>query len=140
MERRGGHVKITISNEQSDRGEELYAMEVDFGPNETVWRSSLLKMKQWEHWKNGVITMMDRMIGGCLVGNVVDMLPTCFNVGQMSKNFEINTNVHYMEKFFDSESRLWHVVVTNCERPWTCWQKIYLQRKYYFDAQKISNK
>ncbi len=52
-----------------------------------------------------------------LVGNVVDMLLTCCNVGQMSKIFEINTNVHNIEKFFHSESRVfgmsWSPIVSD---------------------------
>ncbi len=35
-----------------------------------------------------------------LVGIVIDMSPTCRNVGQMSENFEKDTNVHDMENFF----------------------------------------
>ncbi len=76
-----------------------------------------------------------------LVGNVVDMLPTCCNVGQMLKIFEINTNVHDTEKFFYSESRvcgmLWSQIVSDRG---LADKKIYLRRKYFFDAQKISNK
>ncbi len=52
-----------------------------------------------------------------LVGNVVDVLLTCRNVGQMSKNFEIDMNVHDTEKFFYSESRvcgmLWSQIVSD---------------------------
>ncbi len=69
------------------------------------------------------------------------MLPTCRNVGQMSKIFEIDTNVHDTEKFFYSESRvcgmLWSQVVSDRG---LADKKIYLQGKYFFDAQKISNK
>ncbi len=67
-----------------------------------------------------------------LVGNVVDMLPTCCNVGQMSKNFEINTNVHDMEKFFCSESLVcgmsWSQIVSDRG---LADKKIYLRRKYF---------
>ncbi len=69
-----------------------------------------------------------------LVGNVVDMSPTCLNVGQMSKNFEINTNVHNTEKVFYSESRVcgmsWSQIVS--ERGLA--DKKYLWRKYFSDV------
>ncbi len=67
-----------------------------------------------------------------LVGNVVNMLPTWCNVGQMSKNFEIDTNVHDTEKFFHSEScvcgMLWSPIVSDCG---LADKKIYLRRKYF---------
>ncbi len=70
-----------------------------------------------------------------LVGNVVDMLPTRRNVGQMSENFEKDTNVHDTEKFFYSESRVcgmsWSQIVSG-RRPAD--KKIFLRRKHFFYA------
>ncbi len=66
-----------------------------------------------------------------LVGNVVDMLPTCCNVVQMSKIFEIDTNVHDTEKFFI----LSHVTVA-C-RGHKSWVTVDLLTKKYIFGENI---
>ncbi len=57
---------------------------------------------------------------------------TCCNVGQMSKFFEIDTNVHDKEKFFHSESRvcgmLWSPIVSDRG---LADKKIYLGKEYF---------
>ncbi len=77
-------------------------------------------------------------VATALVGNVIDMLPTCRNVGQMSKNFEINTNVHDTENFFYSESRVcgmsWSQIVSDrglADKNIYIWRKYFLMHKRY---------
>ncbi len=72
-----------------------------------------------------------QQIQACLAENVVDMLLTCLNVGQMLWNFESIWMSTTQSIFLFWVTSLWHVVVTNHEWAWTCWQKIYLWRKNF---------
>ncbi len=104
-----------------------------------LWMSWCIKYStlfKWVTTQVGPITIFNPL--HILNGNVVDMLPTCCNVGQMLKIFEIDTNVHDTEKFFHFESRvcgmLWSPIESDrglADKKYIFGENIFLMPKRY---------